>query len=240
MLLVFILGLVFGSFANVLIYRLPKNLSLWGRSFCPGCRQQISWFDNIPLISFFLLQGRCRYCRAKISWQYPLVEFSVATLFVASFFILHSTFYFFLIPILVAIFVIDLQKQIIPDELIFAGLLVSVLYFLLVPSAQLLVPSLFSGFTAATLLLLLHLVTRGRGMGLGDVKFAVLGGTVAGLDRLWVWLLVAFLTGAVVGVILILGGKAKLRTKIAFGPFLILALFLVILCANLDLPLLNF
>jgi prepilin signal peptidase PulO-like enzyme (type II secretory pathway) len=83
---------------------------------------------------------------------------------------------------------------------------------------------LFSGFLAATFLLSIHLITRGRGMGLGDVKFAVLGGILVGINNLFIWMLLAFLTGAIVGIILILLGNAKLKSKIAFGPFLIIAI----------------
>jgi len=222
--IVFLIGLCFGSFANVLICRLPQGKSILGRSFCPRCKKQIAWFDNIPLLSFLLLRGRCHRCQAKISIQYPLVELASAFLFVISFKLLVLSYFIFfalLIPVLVAIFVIDVKHQIIPDELIFAGMVIALLF-------SFSFGNLFSGFSAAAFLLILHLVTKGRGMGLGDVKLAILGGMVTGISGVVNWLFISFLTGAAVGSILILTKKAKLKSKIAFGPFLVAALFLTI------------
>ena len=223
--LVFALGLIFGSFANVLIWRLPQGKNLGGRSICPRCKKKILWFDNLPLLSFFLLQGRCRECKEKISLRYPMVELLTGLVFVLLYlkFGLSYEFIFFGLTsiLLISIFVIDLTNQIIPDELVFFGIILSVLF-------NLSFVNLFSGFLAALFLLIIHFVTSGRGMGLGDVKFAVFGGMVVGLNHVFYWLTLAFLTGAIVGCILILGRKAKLKSKIAFGPFLVLALFLVI------------
>ena len=117
------------------------------------------------------------------------------------------------------IFVIDLENQIIPDEFIFVGILVAL--FLTGPSLFVNIPV---GFVSASILMVIHLVTRGRGMGLGDVKFAVLGGILVGPKLFLVWLFLAFLTGAVVGSILIIAKKAKLKSRIAFGPFLVVAI----------------
>ena len=81
---IFFFGLIIGSFINCLVYRLHKKKSMWGRSFCPKCKSQISWFDNIPVLSFLCLLGKCRHCKKKISWQYPIVEFVTGILFVIS------------------------------------------------------------------------------------------------------------------------------------------------------------
>lgn len=214
----FILGLVFGSFLNVLIWRLPKGMTILGRSVCPKCKKQIAWYDNIPLFSFFLLRGKCRNCHKAISRQYPLVEAITGIGFV----LIGWNFpWLVLFCLLLAIFVIDLQHQIIPDELVFAGIIVAL------PFCR--SSDLLAGFIAASFLLLIHLITRGRGMGLGDVKLAVFGGMVVGLELVFNWLVLSFLTGAVVGVILVLVKKAKLKSQIAFGPFLILALFLTVI-----------
>jgi len=221
--LVFILliGLVLGSFVNVIIWRVPKGLTLAGRSFCPNCRRKINWFDNIPLLSFVLLKGKCRNCKKKISRRYPLVEllFGIVTvlLYLKFGLTLEFLFYVLLSIVLVSIFIIDLTHQIIPDELVFFGIAVCFLF-------NFSFSSMLSGFLAGSFLLVLHLITKGKGMGLGDVKLAILGGIIVGLNNVFYWLALAFLTGAVVGCILILGKYAKLKSKIAFGPFLIFAL----------------
>jgi leader peptidase (prepilin peptidase)/N-methyltransferase len=238
----FILGLVFGSFISALTWRYPRRISVnKGRSICPRCKNQIRWFDNIPLFSFFVLGGKCRNCKKHISLRYPLIEAVTAIGFVAiGDFVstlqgqtlqgVYSIIIFLILfLILEAIFIIDLEHQIIPDSFVFAGLFVSATYYLLMPSAYSLLPRLSAGFLSATILLLIHLITRGRGMGLGDVKFAVLGGLLVGPQLFLIWLFLAFLTGALVGIILILGKKAGLKSQIAFGPFLILAIPLALL-----------
>lgn len=228
-LLLFVLGLVFGSFVNVLIYRLPKNLSILGRSFCPKCKNKISWFDNIPLISYLLLLGRCRSCKKKISLRFPLIELTTALGFVAVAYFHYPVYFYFLVPLLICIFVIDLEHQFIPDGLIFIGIIVWILFFLLSPVPYPLFANFLAGFASAFFLLTLHLITKGKGMGLGDVKFAILGGLIVGPGLFLIWLLLAFLTGAAIGIILILGRKAHLKSRIAFGPFLVLAIPLALL-----------
>ncbi len=197
---------------------------LTGRSFCPKCGKKISWFDNIPLLSFILLGGECRNCKKRISLHYPFVEllFGVITvlLYLKFGLTLEFIFYVLLSIILVSIFSIDLTHQIIPDELVLAGIII----FLLFPIYNSLYTNFLAGFLAASFLLVLHLITKGKGMGLGDVKLAILGGMIVGLNNVFYWLALAFLTGAVVGCILILAQKAGFKSKIAFGPFLILAL----------------
>ena len=224
----FIFGLVFGSFFAAFSWRYPKRISIVkGRSFCPKCRKQINWYDNIPLLSFVFLRGRCRNCKKKISIRYPIIEVTTAIGFLAIFVLqglsLQSVYSIVIFSILFLIFIIDFENKIIPDDLVFLGfipVLLYTIYYVPIP----LFSSLLAGFISATLLLLIHLITRGRGMGLGDVKFAVLGGMIVGLNLMLVWLFLAFLTGAVAGIILILGRKAGLKDQIAFGPFLVLAI----------------
>jgi prepilin signal peptidase PulO-like enzyme (type II secretory pathway) len=216
-LFLFSLGLVFGSFIAALTYRYPRGISIaQGRSFCPSCKKQINWYDNIPIVSYILLSGRCRNCKRKISWRYPAVEIIAAFGFIL---IGFNFFALILFLILETIFVIDLENQLIPDTAVFLGIIVVIFY-----SQSLIFNSLLAGFLAASFLLVIHLITKGRGMGLGDVKFAILGGYIIGLQLFPVWLLLAFLTGAVSGIILILAKRVGLKSKIAFGPFLILAI----------------
>lgn len=212
---------------------------------CPNCKKQIGWRDNIPLLSFILLRGRCRNCKKKISLRYPLTEIFTA----AGFLLVGIYFYPNLLAILyslciylilVTIFVIDLEHQIIPDMFVFVGIAISFLYLLLFSDINSLFSCLLAGFAAALFLLLVHFITRGRGMGLGDVKFAILGGMVVGPRLAFVWLILAFLTGGVAGIILILSGRAGLKTKIAFGPFLVFAILLAFAFGNQYLRFLGF
>ncbi len=224
-LIVFLLGLCVGSFLNVVVYRLNHNLSpLRGRSFCPKCKKKILWQDNIPLLSFILLRGRCRFCHSPISWQYPLVELTtgILTLFTIyySLFFIQTTFlvtgYRLLITYaLITIFVSDWLYQTIPDEVVYPVIAISLLYAILfMPGA------ILAGLVAAAFFGLLVLATRGKGMGIGDVKLAGLMGLVLGFPGIVIALMLAFLTGASVGVILVVVGKKHFGEHIPFGPFL--------------------
>lgn len=234
-----ILGLVFGSFLSAFTWRIPKGISIIkGRSICPKCKKQIAWYDNIPLLSYLVLYGKCRNCKKHISFRYPLIELATALGFVVIIYLtadsqglllqdIYSiiTFLFSLLIFLIlfSIFIIDLEERIIPDSLVYIGIISSTIYFLLLDPSSILF-RLLAGLVAGSLLLFVHLITRGHGMGLGDVKFAVLGGLIVGIKLFLIWLLLAFLTGSVVGIILIIGRRAKLKSQIAFGPFLILAI----------------
>lgn len=242
----FVLGLTIGSFLNVLIYRIPKGLGfVKGRSFCPRCKRKISWFDNIPLLSFALLKGRCRACHSPISWRYPAVELLTGVLFVlgaegvlgrlgglGKLGAIEIVLTWVLFSALIAIFFIDLEHQVIPDEILLPVIflfLLSKVFASPLTTYYLLLTTLLPAFGASLFLLLIWAFTRGRGMGLGDVKLAFLMGLVLGYPKVIVAFYLAFLTGAIVGVILILVKKARFGQKIAFGPFLAAATIITFL-----------
>ena len=237
-LVILLLGLCFGSFLNVLLYRLPRGLSILGRSYCPRCKKPISWSDNIPLLSFILLKGKCRKCKKKISLLYPITEFSTAIIFGITYLALKDltfgSYYSYLIytylmlVVLIPIFVIDLKRQIIPDELVFSGLFLTFFYLLLFSEVSLFT-HLFSALTVALFLFSLHIVTGGKGMGLGDVKLGLLAGLVLGFPHSVTFLYLAFISGALVGLILLVLGLRRIGQKIAFGPFLALALWVIMI-----------
>lgn len=245
----FLVGIVFGSFISVLSWRIPRSLSfIKGRSICPKCRKQIKWFDNIPLLSYLFLGGKCSNCKNHISLRYPLIEFLSGICFVLIhyfinlqdvFNIFQLVFVLTIFVILLTIFVIDLEHQIIPDSLVFVGIGLVLIYSLLIIHNSIFT-LLFPGFLAASFLMIIHLLTKGRGMGLGDVKFAVLGGMIVGLKLLPVWLLISFVLGGVAGIFLMIFKKAKLKTKIAFGPFLILGIGLALLFGHNIMNILGF
>lgn len=238
--IIFILGLALGSFANVLIDRLPRGESIvYGRSHCDFCRKKLRWFELLPVISFIIQRGRCLHCHKRLSVQYPLIEMVTAIglliiyqLFSYSFILLCSYGLIFLA--FLVIFVADLKYQIIPDSMVILGLL----------GALGLVginwDKFAAGAGAALFFWFLYIITRRRGMGFGDVKLAFLLGFLLGMPKIIVALYVAFLTGAATGVILILGGKKKLKSKISFGPFLIFGLFIALVWGeNLSLWFIN-
>ncbi|MCK4588633.1 prepilin peptidase [Candidatus Woesebacteria bacterium] len=226
-----IFGLVVGSFLGAYTFRYPRGISvLKGRSVCPKCKKNLAWYDNIPILSFLFLKGQCRNCSKSISLRYPLIELATALGFVGIWSLslgpVFSVFLILVFSLLVAVFVIDLEQKIVPDELVFTGFGLTVFYLLLA-SPSILFTNLTAGFGAALFLLLVHLATRGRGMGLGDVKLAVFIGTLLGWPMTLVWLFTAFLTGAVVGTILVLAKKVSFGKQIAFGPFLVMSLIIV-------------
>ncbi|RJR25464.1 prepilin peptidase [Candidatus Microgenomates bacterium] len=221
-------GLSIGSFLNVLIYRLPRNIPfVFKRSFCPKCRKKISWFDNVPLFSFFILKGLCRQCHSPISWRYPLVELLAAGFFVLVFSQIGqiSTIGLILSLILfsglIVIFFIDLEHQIIPDKIVLPLCLIYFIYYLVTDYWLLVTNHLPSAVVSFLLFLSLFLITKGKGMGFGDVKLSFLMGLVLGFPKVVIAFYIAFLTGAFLGIILILVKKAKFGKPIAFGPFLV-------------------
>ncbi|HLE48578.1 MAG TPA: prepilin peptidase [Patescibacteria group bacterium] len=254
---VILFGLVIGSFISAYTYRLPKGLSIVkGRSFCPKCHNKISWFDNIPILSFYLLRGKCRNCGKPISLRYSMIEFFTMSVFLLiTIRYLHCSkldititdfvcswnniigsfnlFYqLFIAAILVSIFVIDLEKKIIPDRLSL-GLFAIVLLMFIFFNPDYTYKNIFTGFTAASFLLLVNFVTKGKGMGFGDVKLALPLGLMLGWPLTISWFLLSFVIGALVGVALILAKKTTLGKEIPFGPFLVIGYFLTIIWGDL-------
>lgn len=234
----FILGISIGSFLNVLIARLPKNESINGRSHCDNCRKTLSWTDLIPLISFVLLKGKCKYCRSPLSYQYPIVEFLTGALFVFTYGIMNHElgimglatllYYLFIVSSLIVVFFLDLKYGIIPDKIIFPAIIVSLVYISIstfYPLSSNVLPSIFNHLSSALgaflFFLFIYLITRGRGMGLGDVKFSFVLGLTLGIWGTILALYIAFLTGGIIGIILILWKKKTLKNAVPFGPFLV-------------------
>lgn len=220
--LLVLLGLVFGSFVSAITYRIPRGLGfIYGRSFCDFCKAELKWYDNIPLFSFLFYRGKSRCCIKKISIRYLLIEIASALGVV----ILYPNYLFLILFFLTfSILIIDLEHQIIPDELSWAVLLLGLFTVHGSPFT-----ALFSGLFASLLLLTIHLITKGKGMGLGDVKLAIALGIWLGWSDSLTWLITSFILGGIISAILLLLRKANLKTKIAFGPFLIIAFWILLL-----------
>jgi leader peptidase (prepilin peptidase)/N-methyltransferase len=226
-LVIFLFGLIVGSFLNSIIYRLQAGESfLFKRSFCPHCKHQLSWQDLIPIFSFLILKGKCRYCKKPISWQYPLVELATGLLFI-SFFIFHFSFFIFIIAcFLIIIFVYDLKHYIIPDKVIYPAIGIAFLYQAIIHNSQFILQYLISAFGAATFFVVIVLISRGKWMGIGDIKLAFLMGLFLGFPNIVVALFLAFFIGAIIGVGLIIAGKKTLKSEVPFGPFLVIGTFM--------------
>ncbi len=219
-------GLVAGSFLNVVAYRLPRHESLvLPGSRCPGCRAPVRAFDNVPVLSWLALRGRCRACRTPISARYPLVEAATAALAAAVVLVLGADRDVWvglaLVAVLVPVALIDLDFRIIPNPLMLAGAVLAVALVAIVEPGAL-PEHLIAGAVAGGFLLLAALAYP-RGMGMGDVKLAAVLGLFLGRS-VAVAMLVALVAGTVVGVVIIArkGARAGRKTAVPFGPFLAL------------------
>jgi leader peptidase (prepilin peptidase)/N-methyltransferase len=235
---IFFLGLSIGSFLNVVICRLEtKERILFSRSHCPKCGAILQWYDLIPVLSFLVQKGRCRYCSKRISWQYPVVEITTGLLFFLIFnfqFSIFNLFYSLIIVcFLIIIFVYDLKHYIIPDKISYPAIGISFVYQLSnlypepVEGYKLFIPYLLAAFLAAGFFLSLVLISRGKWMGLGDVKLALLMGLILGWPNILLALFLSFFSGAIIGIILIIWGKKTIKSQVPFGPFLVGATILV-------------
>ena len=226
---VFLIGLCVGSFANVLIDRLPNGESVvWGRSRCDWCKRTLRWYELIPVMSFVVQGGRCLRCNKILSVQYPFIELVTAIGFVAL--TPHPISSYVLFISLLVIFVADLKYQIIPDSMIVLGCIAAALRWLelRMPGAGIMQYAV-TGLISFAVFYLIWAITRGKGMGLGDVKFALFMGLFLGFPGVVFAFYIAFLTGAFAGVILMLGRHKTWKSKIAFGPFLVLGTVVAIL-----------
>lgn len=227
---VFSIGAIIGSFLNVCIYRLPKKQSvIWPRSLCPTCSRLLPWFDNIPLVSFFLLRGRCRQCQTVISPRYPLVELANGFLYLAVLWQFGwasaSLVYAVFLSALLVITWIDFDHQMIPDVISLPGIFLG-----LVASAAILPIGFLSAVAGVALgggilwsLAVASPYLFGKeGLGGGDIKCMAMIGAFLGWEQALLALIVASTVGALVGVALIIFKVLKRKQYIPFGPFLAL------------------
>jgi leader peptidase (prepilin peptidase)/N-methyltransferase len=234
-----VLGLCVGSFLNVCIYRLPRGESLVRPpSRCPSCGRQLSWFDNIPVLSWVALRGRCRRCGAAIAIRYPLVELTTAALWVliaavtppdallASRLVLATA--------LVVLFMIDLEHQILPNAITLPGIVVGFLFSLIAPPGP--VASLIGIAAGAGILYAIaagYYMLRGEeGMGMGDVKMLAMLGAFLGWRAVLLTLVLSSFAGAIVGVAMMLSKRGNMQYALPFGTFLALAALVAMLAGE--------
>jgi leader peptidase (prepilin peptidase)/N-methyltransferase len=235
-----LLGLMIGSFLNVVIWRVPRHESIVRPpSHCPGCDAEIAPYDNVPVVSWLVLRGRCRHCGIRISARYPLVELACAGLWVAMALRFGATWelpaYLVLVSGLLALSIIDFDTFLLPDRIVYPLSATLVVLFGLAAIADGagpdLVRALLGGLAAFGFFLTVHLIAP-RGMGFGDVKLSFSLGLALGWlswGSVFVGLFLGFLLGAVIGVLLIATGLRTRRDHVPFGPFLAAGTVLAIL-----------
>lgn len=236
--LIFMIGITIGSFLNVLIDRLPRGESIMGRSYCEYCKHKLSWFDLFPLVSCLMLSGRCRYCNKKIPLGILFIELLTGVLFMLSFIYLGNTIqekalYLVIVSSLIVVFFADVKYMIIPDSI---QLSIAIASFLLLLIRGLTLQILETRISAAVVtmlpLLIIYKFTKGKGMGFGDVKLALTIGLLFGLFGGALVLYIAFVTGSLTGLLLIIVKRKKLKQTIAFGPFLVIGITTMLFWGN--------
>lgn len=224
--LFFVTGTVLGSFFNVVGLRVPKKISFANdRSYCPNCKNQLRWFELIPIVSYIIQLSKCRHCKQKISVIYPLVEFFTGFLFAFSYyklgFQLELILMIILISMLMILFVTDITYMRIPNKIILFFLPLLIIMRILSP----LDPwynAIIGAVVGYVLVALIIILSKG-GMGAGDMKLLGVLGIVLGLGKVLLTFFIAALIGAVVGLILMALRKLNRKQPIPFGPYIIVA-----------------
>jgi prepilin signal peptidase PulO-like enzyme (type II secretory pathway) len=225
---IFIVGIFVGSFLNVLADRLSFGESILGRSHCSFCKKNIQWYDLIPVLSFIHLHAKCRHCHKSLSFWYPISEILTGVLFLLTWLYFPGSFIdkglaIGVIACLIAIFLADIKYQIIPDEILIVLGIIS-LWFAKNNMPDHIIAAAFLG----SLFYLLYFLTKKRGMGFGDVKFSIIIGLLLGVKAGLIAIYLSFLIGGIIGIILLVAKAKKLKSKIAFGPFLIVGVILML------------
>lgn len=224
----FTVGLCIGSFLNVCIHRLPLQASIVKPgSKCPKCDTPIAFYDNIPLLSFILLWGRCRKCKSPIGFRYPLVELLTGLLTVCVFTVFGPTaegfIYFLLITVLIAVTFIDIDHRIIPDRITLPGIPLFFLVAFFLPRFTV-IDSLLGILAGGGSLYLVawgyHLLTGQEGMGGGDIKLLAMIGAVVGWQGILFTIFTGSLLGCIVGFSLMIKNRKGMKLAVPFGPFL--------------------
>lgn len=234
--LISLYGLLIGSFLNVCIYRIPREESIaFPSSHCPNCGTSLKWCDLVPVFSFIVQRGKCRYCGEKISPQYPTIELLNAILYLIIYtkFGLSLEFFFYVIifSLLLVITLIDLQHMIIPDILIILILIISVIYKILLYILYSKSPDLLNsigGLVLSSLLFILIIIVSKGGMGGGDVTLIGALGFILGIKRIFLTIFLSFILGAIISIFLLITKIKGRKDPIPFGPFIILGFFIVI------------
>ena len=233
--LIFILGLIIGSFLNVVIFRLKNNENfIKGRSHCPKCNYKIKFYENIPLLSYIFLFGKCSNCKNKISLQYPVVELATGILFLVGYYLFSSNiiyllYYFIILSFLIIIFVYDLKYYLILDKIVIPAIIFVLIfnffnYWLLITDYWLLILSAIIG---GGWFALQFFISKGKWVGGGDIRLGVLMGLILGWPGILVALGLAYISGTIILLPFVTLKKKSLKSQVPFGVFLVPATIIV-------------
>ena len=228
--LVTVLGACVGSFLNVCIYRLPRHESLmWPGSRCTRCARALSWYENVPVVSWVLLRGRCRTCREPVSWMYPIVEVITALTFLSGY-LLYGISAIGAVRVLFAcalivLFVTDLQHKILPNVITVPGIVVGFVLSLFLPPGwrDSLIGIAIGGGTLFAIAEAYYRLRGLEGLGMGDVKLLGMIGAFLGWKLVLLTLVFASFAGSIAGVILIASGRGSMKYALPFGTYLAVA-----------------
>jgi len=228
--LVFLFGSMIGSFLNVCIYRIPRNISIvFPSSFCTICKKDIPYYYNVPIIGYFLLKGKCKFCNNKISKRYPLVESLTALFALICFYTwqpIEASVHFLFIATLIAITFIDIDFQIIPDSINYTGIVISIVLSIFFFKRGL-TNTLIATFVGGGLFYIIgktyEIIAKKEGLGGGDVKLMAFFGAYLGLKAIFFITFVGSLTGTIYGIYLMVSKNKNKDYAIPFGPFLCLS-----------------
>jgi len=222
----FVFGAVIGSFLNVVMFRLPKGTSIIvPRSFCPHCKKSIPWYENIPIVGYIYLGGKCSGCRKPISIHYPIIELLTGCLFLYLFIgyglAIQFFFYIYFLCSLIIIAGIDLSYQIIPDIISIPGIAIGLAFQIIMDNFILgLIGALFGGGLILLIRVIGGWVYKKEVMGMGDVYLSAMIGAFVGFPFIIASIFIAALAGAILGVIYVISTQQSRESPIPFGPFL--------------------
>ncbi|MBI5134896.1 prepilin peptidase [Candidatus Uhrbacteria bacterium] len=221
---------------NAAIWRVATGRGIGGRSMCPHCHKTLRAFDLIPVVSFFILKGKCGNCHQSISWQYPLVELSTAVAFVfvgnqiaQGVSIAGGIAQAVILSLLIALFVMDFQYGVLPDLLTLPAIAIVVCsrLWLESPLSSVVIDMLWGATIGVAFFAVQWVVSHGRWIGDGDIRLGALMGVLLGVPGVLLALLISYILGAIVASVLLLGGGKTLKSAIPLGPFLIVGTLVV-------------
>jgi leader peptidase (prepilin peptidase)/N-methyltransferase len=232
--IVLLFGILVGSFLNVCIYRIPRKEDIvYTPSHCMSCGQQVKWYDLVPVFSWLALGGKCRYCKTKLSKQYPIIELSNGAAYMGVFFFLgfspEAAVVCVLFSALLVASMIDLRWKIIPNGIVIFILIIGIIY--LVVFSYTYIESVIGFLAVSVPLLLVNLITKGQ-MGMGDVKLMAVCGLVIGWQHILLALMIGSIIGSIIGISLIALKITSRKQQIPFGPYLSIGIMIAALFGN--------